>query len=278
MRRSRITITVDTNTLMKVDKLVDKNRIRNRSHAIEYALNQFLKSTVTKAVVLAGGTGSSLRPYTYEIPKTLLPVKGKAVLERLIAKLKASDITEIILCIGYLGDKIKKYFGDGSKFGVKISYSEEKEPLQTGGALLKNKKQLTTCTFLVIHGDILTNLSYNDFIAFHQEQNQIATVALTTVDKPDMFGQLTLQGTKLVHFYQKAKQKTIKSHLIHGGIYLFEPEIFQYFPKNKSSFSLEDVIEKLISDHKVNGFVFEGQWFELGSAESYEKAIKEYTP
>lgn len=276
MRRSRITITLDNFTLIKVDRLIDKNTIRNRSHAIEFILNQYTQSKVKKAVILAGGQGVNLRPYTLELPKPLLPVKGKPILEHLIEQLKKNGIEEIILCIGYLGKKIKEHFGDGEKFGVKITYSEEKDSQGTGGALAKIQKYVDQESFLVIHGDVVTNLSFYDLVDFHQKENSVATVALTTVNHPTEFGQLKLHGTKLVNFYQKDAEATVKSHLIHCGIYVFEPSIFKYFPKTKGPFSLEDILEDLIKQQKVNGFVFEGQWFDVGNSENYERAIKEY--
>lgn len=278
MRRSRITITLDHLTLAKVDRLIDKNTIRNRSHAIEFILNQFTQSKVKKAVILAGGQGVNLRPYTLEIPKPLLPVQGKPILEHLINQLKKNGIEEIILCIGYLGKKIKEHFDDGKKFGITIKYSEEKESLGTGGALAQIQKQIEHDTFLVIHADVVTNLSFFDLIDFHQKESGLATVALTTENHPTQFGQLKLHGTKLVNFYQKDNDVGLKSHLIHCGIYVFEPDIFKFFPKKQKSFSLEDVIETLITKQQVNGFVFEGQWFDVGTTENYERAIKEFKP
>jgi NDP-sugar pyrophosphorylase family protein len=276
MRRSRITITLNQNTINQVDLLIDKNKIRNRSHAIEYVLNQCLQPKIRKAVILAGGQGTKLRPYTYEVPKAMLPVKGKPILEHLINQLKKSGISEIIMCTGYLGDKIKEHFGTGKSLGVTITYSEEKQPLHTGGALLKVQKYIGNETFLVIHGDILTTLSFQELIDFHQKEGRQATVALTTVDSPSQFGQLTLRGTKLIHFYQKQPKAEVKSYLIHTGMYVFETNIFKYFPKNQTNFSLEDVIEKMVKEQQVNGYVFEGQWFDVGSPENYERAIKEY--
>lgn len=276
MRRSRITITLNLRTLEQVDKLIDHKKIRNRSHAIEYILGQFLQSNVKKAVILAGGQGTKLRPYTYETPKALLPIKGKPLLEHLIKQLKNNGITDIIICTGYLGEKIKEYFGNGEKFGIKITYSQEKEPLMTGGALLSVKKFVNQQTFLVIHGDILTNLPIQDLLDFHQKEQCPATIALTAVAKPSSFGQLTLHGTKLINFYQKNKEKEVKSHLINTGIYVFEPVIFDYFPKNKKSFLLEDVIQELIEQKQVTGFVFEDQWFDIGDPVNYERAIKEF--
>jgi len=274
MRRLRITITIDKSILEDVDHLVDKEKIRNRSHALEYVLNQYFHSAVKRTVILAGGQGTKLRPYTYEVPKSLLPIKGRPILEYIIENLKKHGITDIILSVGYLGEKIKAHFGDGRQFGVKITYSQEKKPLQTGGALLKAKKLLGDQSFFVIHGDVLSNLSLKDIVVFHNEQKKIGTIALTTVDHPTPFGQLKLHGTTLVDFYQKRPE--IKSHLVNSGIYLFEPEIFNFFPKQKEVFLLEDVVQKLISEKKISGFVFEEQWFDVGTSENYERAIKEF--
>jgi len=276
MRRSRITITLETNLLKKIDRLIDKKKIRNRSHAIEYIVTQYTQSSVNKAIILAGGRGTQLRPYTYEIPKSMLPVGGKPIIEHLIEQLKANNITDIIIAISYLGDKIKKYFGDGSRFGVNITYSEEQEDLMTGGALSRLKDQVGQDTFLVVHGDIMSDFSFSDFIQFHKEQSTSATVALTTNAEPTAFGQIKLQGTHLTKFYLNTDGAGTKSHLIHTGIYAFEPTIFNEFPKDRARFSLEDVIQHLVSKQEVSGFVFEGSWYDVGNPENYEKAIKEY--
>ena len=277
MRRSRITITLDNLILKKVDNLIDKNKIRNRSHAIEYILNQYTESNVHKAVILAGGRGTQLRPYTYELPKPMLPVQGTPILEHLILQLKKHNVTEIIIAISYLGEKIKTYFGNGEKWGVHIRYSEEDDNLMTGGALRKVKDKLGNDTFLVIHGDILTDFAFSDFIDFHQKQEDtIATVALTTLTEPHEYGQFKLHGTKLVQFYPNTQEPGIQSHLIHCGIYAFNPEIFNYFPKHKKQFALEDVLQELVKKRQVNGFVFEGKWYDVGNPENYERAIKEY--
>lgn len=276
MRRSRITITLNSELLKKVDRLIDKNKIRNRSHAIEYVLNKYTQSNVHKAVILAGGRGTQLRPYTYEIPKPMLPVKGTPILEHLIKQLKKNNITDLIIAISYLGEKIKTYFGNGEKFGVRIQYSEENESFLTGGALKKIKDLLGNETFIVVYGDILTDFSYTDFIEFHRKERAIATIALTTSSEPKEYGQFKLHGTKLVKFYPVSPELKLKSNLIHSGIYAFSPEIFQYFPKNKKSFALEDIILDLIPQKKVSGFVFEGKWYDVGNPDNYEKAIKEY--
>lgn len=274
MRRSRITITLDQNILNKVDRLINKQSIRNRSHAIESILDKYTQSNVHKAIILAGGKGTNLRPYTYELPKSMLPVNGKPLLEHLIIQLKKNNITEIIIAISYLGEKIKEYFKDGRDFGVSISYFHEKESLLTGGAVKNLKKYVENDTFLVIHGDILTDFSFSDFIEFHNKQDSLATVALTTSAKPAEFGQIKLHGAFLTKFYSHNKDFGTKSHLINTGIYALNPKIFAEFPKNKKVFSLEEIIENLIDKKEVTGFVFEGSWFDVGNPQNYEKAIK----
>ncbi len=277
MRRSRITITLKQSTIDNVDRLIDRQKIRNRSHAIEYILDQYNVPTIKKAIILAGGIGRQLRPYTYEVPKSLLPVQGKPILEHIIHELKENQITEIILCTGYLGNKIQEHFGDGSQFGVHITYSEEKEPLQTGGAIAQVRKHLEDSTFLVIHGDIVTSLQFKDLLDFHQKEKSIVTAAVTTINKPSEFGQLALHGTKLVRFYQNIHNDEVKSNLVNCGIYVCDPAIFNYFPKNKKTFMFEDVIDTLISEKQVTGFVFEGQWFDVGNPKNYELAIKQFS-
>jgi NDP-sugar pyrophosphorylase family protein len=274
MRRSRITITLDSEILNKIDRLVNNQTIRNRSHAIEYILDKYTQSNVHKAIILAGGVGTQLRPYTYELPKSMLPVNGKPILEHLIIQLKNNNVTDIIVAISYLGEKIKEYFQDGKKWGVKISYSEEKNSLLTGGAVKKLKEEVSGDTFLVVHGDILTDFSFEDFIDFHNNQNTLVTAALTTSAKPTEFGQIKLHGAHLTEFYSHTEDHGTQSHLINTGIYAFNPNIFAEFPNDKDSFALEDIIKNLISKRQVTGFVFEGSWFDVGNPQNYEKAIK----
>lgn len=276
MRRSRVTITLSKPLLNKIDKVVDGKSIRNRSHAIEFILTQHLQTEVSTAVILAGGQGTRLRPLTYELPKALLPIQGKPLLEYILENCKANNVTNIIICTGYLGEKIKQHFGDGKHMGLSITYSQEKEPSKTGGALLKIKSRLNKTPFLVINGDIVTTFSFADLIEFHKDQQTVGSVALTAVQNPQLYGQLKLHGSKLVSFYQG--KAPVQSYLVNAGIYVFEPTIFDYFPKGKDAFLLEDTIQKLIQTNKMSGFVFEQEWFDVGSPENYERAIKGFSP
>lgn len=266
MRRARITITLNQKFLKNIDSLIDQKTIRNRSHAIEYILGKHFEAGIKKAVILAGGRSA----------KFLLPINGQPIIAYLIENLKNSHICDIIICTNHFGKKIKDYFGNGKNFGVKITYSHEDETLQTGGALLKIKKLIDDQPFILLHGDVLTDFPLNDLISFHLEEKPLVTVALTSVNKPESFGQMKLHGTQLVNFYQKNHSHKIRSHLINTGIYAFDPSVFGYFPENKKSFLLEDIIEKLIKKSQVNGFVFEDQWFDVGDPKNYNKAIKEF--
>lgn len=277
MRRLRLTITLKKDITDVVDKLIDGQKLRNRSHAIEYILTQYFKPSVSKAVILAGGQGTKMRPYTYEMPKALLPIKGKPILEHLIENLKKSGIYDIIICIGHLGDKIKDYFGNGSRFGVNIIYSEEKKTLETGGAIKKVKNFLSEDPFLVIHGDILFDLNLVDILDFHKVEGLMATAALTTENNAAVFGRFKLHGIKIEEFLEKPKKNKLESYLVNAGVYVFDKKIFDYFPKEKENFLLEDILRKLIQERQVAGFVFSGKWFDVGTLENYEKAIKSFS-
>lgn len=275
MDRGRLTITLAKSTLAKVDELIDGTKIRNRSHAIEYLITQSLTSKVDQVVILAGGRGLNMRPFTFEMPKGLFPVGGKPILEHIIEMLRKFEYRNIILSIGHLGEKIKEYFGDGKKFGVNISYVFEETEVGTAGALYLAKKYITSDTFLVVHGDILIDINFSDLISFHREQDTVATIALTSVVDPSSFGEVVLHGTKITHFVEKPKRGMQTSQLISCGLYVFEKEIFNYIPKKGPS-RLEEIFPRLASDKKLSGFIFEGRWVDIGTPASYELAIKEW--
>jgi NDP-sugar pyrophosphorylase family protein len=275
MDRDRLTITLSKTILAKVDALIDGTKIRNRSHAIEYLITQSLSPKVTQAVILAGGKGVNMRPFTFEMPKSLFPVGGKPILEHIIEMLRTADIRNIILSIGHLGEKIQEHFGDGKKFGVNITYVVEKEEMGTGGALSLAKPLIMGDTFLTMHSDILVDLNLIDLIAFHYDQGTTSTIALTSVVDPSSFGEVVLHGAKVTQFVEKPEKGHQNSQLINCGLYVFEKEIFDYIPSQGSS-RLEDIFPKLATARQLSGFMFEGHWVDVGSPASYEKAINEW--
>jgi len=275
MDRKRLTITLNKTLLKKVDDVIDGTKIRNKSHAIEYLITQSISPQVTQAVVLAGGKGLNMRPYTFEMPKALFPVGGKPILEYIVEMLRRYEIRNIIFSIGHSGDKIRDHFGDGEKFGVDITYVSEEKEAGTGGALVLAKKHIKNETFLVIHGDILINLNISDFITFHKEQGLPATIALTSVVDPSSFGEVALHGTRITRFIEKPKKGKQLSQLINCGLYALEKNILSFLPADGYSL-LEDIFPKLASMKQLAGFNFEGQWIDIGTPASYEKAIKEW--
>ncbi len=273
MDRDRLTITLRKDILNKVDRLIDGTSIRNRSHAIETLITRAIAPKIDTAIILAGGEGIKLRPLTYEIPKPLIPVSGRPLVEYTIDLLKKAEIRNIIFAIGHLGDKIKQHFGDGSKFGVRISYSEERKSLGTAGAL-RVASSLIHGTFLAIHGDILTKINLLDLLHFHSQQDITATMALITAPDTETHGNVSLQGAKILEFHEKPKKEESLSLLINSGIYVFEPSIFSYIPKKGVSFLEEDIFPLLAQKEQLAGFSFSEEWFDITSPEDYEKALK----
>jgi NDP-sugar pyrophosphorylase family protein len=275
MDRERLTITLRKSILAKVDKIIDRTTIRNRSHAIEYLITKSLTPKVSQAVILAGGRGLNMRPYTFEMPKGLFPVGGKPILEHIVELLRTHDVRDVVFSLGHLGDKIRDHFGDGKKFGLHISYVQEEKEAGTGGALKLAEKHITSDTFLALHGDILIDLNLSDLIAFHKEQDVIATIALASVVDPSSFGEVILHGSKITQFREKPKKGRQTSQLVSCGLYVLEREIFDYLP-DEGFFHLEDIFSQLARERRLAGFSFEGQWVDIGTPASYEKAIKEW--
>ncbi len=272
--RTRLTITLKDSILEKIDAAIDGVKIRNRSHAIEYFLNKTFYTSQTQAVILAGGAGTRMRPYTYELPKSMLPLKNKPLLEYLIVHLRDSGIKDIIVCVGEHGEKIKEHFGDGSRFNLRIVYSKEDVQLGTGGALYKAKDLITSSPFLLLHGDLLTTIDIKEMLAYHQQTGGVATMALKPLEKVKRFGQINLRGSIVTAFYASgtaAKDK--RSNLVNAGIYVLSQEIFKHFPK-KNKFALEEVLTNLIHKQQVAGYVFDSLWIDVGAPEDYEQALK----
>lgn len=220
-----------------------------------------------KVVVLAGGKGTRLAPYTRIIPKPLMPIGDKPILEILLRQFKHAGIKEVTLTVGYLADLLKLFFQDGSRLGLHISYSYETKPLGTSGPLAYVEGLVDT--FMVTNGDVLTTLDFAELIAFHKKQGAIATIA-THKRKVDInFGVVELDGDHSLSGYS---EKPTIDYLVSMGVYIFEPRILDYIPKGEY-LDLPDLIHRLIdSGEKVSGYVFRGYWEDLGRPDDYERA------
>ncbi|MFH0977706.1 MAG: sugar phosphate nucleotidyltransferase [Candidatus Woesearchaeota archaeon] len=273
--KERVTVTLEADILQHIDKMIDGTQIKNRSHAVELLLVRALGAHVPKkAVILAGGEGTRLRPLTYEIPKALIPVHDRTLTEHLFDLLKKYGITDITLAVGHMRDKIMRFYGDGTRFGIKLAYIEEDTPLGTAGPLRLAKDDFKD-SFIVSNGDELKNINIEEMYKVHKQNNALATIALTTVDDPSQYGVARLDGARILEFVEKPSKEDAPSNLINSGFYIIEPEVIDLIPKGKAMFET-DVFPKLAKRGKLFGYPFSGQWFDTGNIERYEKAIKNW--
>lgn len=208
-----------------------------------------------KAVIIAGGKGTRLRPLTYKIPKAMIPIDGKTVLEHQINLLKKIKIKNIILCTGYKHELIEKYFGNGSKFGVKIDYFVEKKLLGTGGAI-KNAEKLIHDSFIVLYGDIIFDMNLKKLVEFHKKRNALVTIVLHESDHPYDSDLIEVDNNnKIIKLIGKpSRNKPLPTTLTKTSIYILEPKVFSFIPKIKNSFD-NDILPNLIQTGKVYGFI-----------------------
>jgi mannose-1-phosphate guanylyltransferase/phosphomannomutase len=220
-----------------------------------------------KAIVLCGGKGTRLRPYTYSIPKPMLPLGNKPILEFVINNLSRHGFKDIYLTVGYLKNQIMQYFEDGSKFGVNIKYfMEGDKELNTAGSILPCKDCLDSA-FLVVMGDHLTSIDPTKLANFHSKKGSMATIALKKTGIPLEYGIAHIDEDQQI---EKFEEKPIVQNLINAGLYCFEPEIFKYI-KDGYDFA-QDVFPKLLKDKKkVYGYIFDEYWVDIGRVPDYEQ-------
>lgn len=224
-----------------------------------------------KAVILAGGKGTRLRPYTTAFPKPLVPIIDKPILEIVIKRLIKYGITDITIAVGHLAELIKAYFTNGKKYDTNIKYSHEKKPLGTIGALSLVEDELTE-TFLVMNGDVLSDIDYHKLIENHKKSGSIATIAITKRSVDIDFGVADWDEKRGIYDYH---EKPTIHHYVSMGIYIFEPEIFKYFEPDQH-FDMPDLVLAIIkSGGRVNGYFYDGYWLDIGRPEDYEKACED---
>jgi NDP-sugar pyrophosphorylase family protein len=271
--KERVTLTIESDIIGQIDNSVDGYKIKNRSHAVELLLLRAMgNNTIRKALILAGGKGTRFKPITDEIPKPMIPLQGKPIIQHTIDLLKKYGIREIYISVGYKADKFKEYFGDGSKFGVKINYIEETEPMGTAGPLKLAKEYLNE-TFVMCNADELKDIDLIDMCLFHKENGAKATIALTTVNDPSAYGVAKMQGAKILEFIEKPANPP--SNLINAGLYILEPEVIDMVPEGFCMVE-KQIFPNIAQDQKLYGYHFTGQWYDTGNLERYAKALKEW--
>lgn len=224
-----------------------------------------------KAVILAGGKGRRLAPYTTILPKPLMPIGDIPILEVVVRQLKHAGFTELTLAVGHLAELLKAYFGDGDKWGLQIRYSLEEHPLGTAGPL--GLIDGLDTPFLVMNGDLLTTLDYRALWAHHHACGAIATLATYQRDIKIDLGVLELNSQQQVRDYI---EKPTYHYTVSTGIYVFDPRVLGFIPKSQP-LDLPDLIRKLlVAGEIVATFPCRGLWLDIGRLDDYEHAVAEF--
>ncbi len=226
-----------------------------------------------KAVIMAGGEGTRLRPLTANQPKPMLPMANAPMAEHVVHLLRRHGFEEIVVTVGFLASTIRTYFGDGSELGVRLVYATEETPLGTAGSVLNARDELDD-RFLVISGDVLTDVDLTALVEFHAKQESVATLALQAVENPLEFGIVIIGADGRVdRFLEKPGWGEVFSDTINTGIYVLEPEVFDWIPSGRAvDFSSEVFPTMLEAGRPLYGFVSSGYWEDVGTLEAYLSA------
>ena len=227
-----------------------------------------------KAVLMAGGSGTRLRPLTCDLPKPMVPIVNKPIIEHIVDLLKKHNFGDIYVTLYYLPQLIQNYLQDGADLGVNISYAlEEEKPLGTAGCV-KNIEQHLDETFIIISGDSLTDFDLSEAVRFHKEKGSKATIVLTRVENPLEFGVvITDDEGKIQRFLEKPTSSEVFSDTVNTGIYVLEPELLDLLPANEEQDFSKDLFPKILElGLPMYGYVAEGYWCDIGNLTTYRQA------
>lgn len=226
-----------------------------------------------KAVIMAGGFGTRIQPLTSSMPKPMIPLFNRPIMLHIVELLKKHDITDLVMLLYHQPEVIKKFFRDGSDFGVKITYVTPIEDMGTAGAVKAAEKYLDE-RFLVISGDLLTDFNLKKVLDFHADNKAMATITLTSVKDPLQFGVvITDKEKRITQFLEKPGWGEVISDTINTGIYVLEPEIFNYIPKGENFDFSQDLFPLMLQNSDpLFGFSAKGYWRDIGNTDSYREA------
>jgi NDP-sugar pyrophosphorylase family protein len=233
-----------------------------------------------KAMVLAAGQGTRLHPLTEQIPKALVPVAGRPMIEYSLLLLKRYGIRDIIINLHHLGDQIERYLGDGAQLGLQISYSKEPELLDTGGGLLKAKPFFQGGPFIVINTDVLIDVSLSELIEFHTKKGAAASLVLRPDPLADQYGSMEIDSDGRIHRFLQARiastPSVLTTKLMFTGVQVLEPRIFDYMEPDdgvrKFSTTKDTYPRMLLHQERLFGFRFDGFWQDVGTASRIKEA------
>ena len=226
-----------------------------------------------KAVILAGGEGTRLRPLTSNQPKPMIPLANRPLMEHVVALLAQHSFDDIVVTVAFLANQIRDYFGDGSDFGVRLRYATEESPLGTAGSVQNASAELDD-TFLVISGDVLTDIDLSAFVKAHRDSGAQASIALKHVENPLEFGIVITNADGTVErFLEKPSWGQVFSDTINTGIYVLEPQVFDFIPKGEVVDFSGDVFPAMLANGlPILGHVADGYWEDIGTTEAYLRA------
>lgn len=225
----------------------------------------------TRVVLMAGGLGMRLRPLTETVPKPMIPVGDKPLLERIVTRFQDQGFSRFTLSLNYLGHVIRDHFGDGSSLGVQIDYVEETRRMGTGGALSLMDTRPDD-PFVVMNGDILTTTSFGAMMDFHGETGSAVTICAREFNMQVPYGVLNTDGTTLVSM----EEKPVHKHLVNAGIYALSPLVFDHI-KEGEPLDMPDLIDRVKdAGHKVSVFPVREYWMDIGRLEDLDRARSEY--
>ncbi|EKQ51126.1 MULTISPECIES: nucleotidyltransferase family protein [unclassified Clostridium] len=255
---------------IKLLPVVDKNKTVINYFEIDDLIDYNRLEKENSVLIMAGGLGTRLRPFTDNIPKPMLKVGDKPILQTIIEQFRNYGFKNILISVNYKSDIIENYFRDGSDFGVNIKYIKESKRLGTAGAIGIASNYLTK-PFFVINGDILANVNFYNLLQYHVENNYKMTIGSRLYETQIPYGVLNVDEACVTSL----EEKPIINHLVNGGIYVLEPEVIKNIPKEKY-FDITELIDMLINKkERVGSFPITDYWMDIGKVEDYYRANEE---
>ena len=228
-----------------------------------------------KTCIMCGGEGTRLRPLTFDRPKPMIPLLNKPSLVHLVEHLAKEGFNDIVLTLGYLGGEIENALGDGSMYGVHIEYVHEKDKLGTAGGVKNAEELFESEPFMVVGGDHVMDLGLREFIRFHEKNDAPVTIGLIPIDDPREYGIADMDvNNSITRFFEKPGPGEIFSNLASTGIYVCDPEVLDWIPKQKYDFA-KDLFPDMMKKRKsINGFLVRGKWTDIGNPQAYREACR----
>lgn len=250
--------------------IVDEGGVVVGIEIVDELLQPTIKSN--KAVLMVGGLGTRLRPLTDNIPKPMLKVGNKPILETIILNFKKHGFVNFVLCVSYKAEIIEEYFGDGSSFGVNIEYVHENQRMGTVGALSLISKEKLQEPFFVMNGDLLTNINFENMMNYHIEHTSVATMGVREYDFQVPYGVVNVEGNNILSI----EEKPVHNFFVSGGVYVLSPLVLSGIPKDEY-YDMPTLFEKLIEEEQKSiSFPIHEYWLDIGRVDEFEKANREF--